>query len=55
MASRDMASACDAEVLGLPVAKVINEDQLESAYNCPVSVREHGRGGQDEDPYAKYD
>ena len=37
MASRDMASACKAEVSELLVARDINEEWLKSAY-CSVSI-----------------
>ena len=55
MASRDMASACEAGILGSPVVKDINQVRLKSAYNCSVYALEQGRGGQDNDAYAKYD
>ena len=55
MASRDMACACKAEVSESPVVKNIDQERLKSVYHCSVSVLEHERGGQDKDPYTKYD
>ena len=55
MASRDMACACKVEVPESPVVKDIDQERLKSAYHCSVSVLERGRGGQDKDPYARYD
>ena len=48
MASRDMSSACGAEV------KDIDQERCKSAYNCSVSMLKERRGAQDGDSYDKY-
>ncbi len=42
MASRDMASASKTESPESPVVKDMNQERLSSAYDCSISMSEHG-------------